>query len=356
MKILAGIALFVLLGVGVNGQVAVGSKVAAETAVLSEKIVKGSPFSAEAVNESVQVLADGNRIVHTSTNKLYRNSEGRFRREISGGSGGSLSSFYTVGPGITILDPIVGQRYLLDEQLKTARVNALSGKLNIVTEVDGVAKASPVAVAQAALVNKIRAEEAAAELAGGESRALAPAAVVNGTLARAYGETITTLRAAGVAPTAFSSIPATKYETRTEELGAQTVEGVDAVGTRTITTIPAGAIGNELPIDVVYEKWFSNDLQLVVMSKHTDPRFGEQTYRLTNIVRNEPDPSLFEVPMGYKMVTEPSGTYTITGKGTSGTYVTSKDSSGGYVITGKGGGQNVIYTKTPAPATKTTKP
>ncbi|HUR98651.1 MAG TPA: hypothetical protein VMZ26_11355, partial [Pyrinomonadaceae bacterium] len=70
------------------------------------------------------------------------------------------------------------------------------------------------------------------------------------------------------------------------------------------------------PIEITYEKWYSKDLQMVVMSKHNDPRYGEQTYRLTNIVRNEPDPSLFTLPNGYKLVTEPSGTYTVSPAGT----------------------------------------
>jgi hypothetical protein len=109
------------------------------------------------------------------------------------------------------------------------------------------------------------------------------------------------------------AIGKSKWETRTEELGTQNIEGVDAEGTRTITTIPAGAIGNERAIEITYEKWYSRDLQLVVLSKHNDPRYGEQTYRLTNINRSEPDPSLFTPPNGYRLVTEPrSGTYTYT--------------------------------------------
>ena len=93
-----------------------------------------------------------------------------------------------------------------------------------------------------------------------------------------------------------------KYDTRTEELGTRDFDGVQAEGTRRVTTIPAGAIGNERPIETVYERWYSKELQIVVMSKHSDPRFGEQTYRLTNIVRAEPEPALFNVPNGYKVV------------------------------------------------------
>src|SRR5205085_5412859 len=116
--------------------------------------------------------------------------------------------------------------------------------------------------------------------------------------------------AAVAAPVAMAmpSMNGQKWETHTEQLGVQNFEGVDAVGTRTITTIPADAIGNERPIEIVYEKWYSKELHMIVYSKHFDPRFGEQTYRLTNINRSEPDPSLFEVPPGYKVVGEPGST------------------------------------------------
>jgi hypothetical protein len=84
----------------------------------------------------------------------------------------------------------------------------------------------------------------------------------------------------------------------TEDLGEQVVEGVMAKGTRTTTVIPAGAIGNEQPITVTSEEWFSPDLKVLVMTKHADPRSGETTYRLTYITRVEPDASLFDLPAG----------------------------------------------------------
>ncbi len=77
------------------------------------------------------------------------------------------------------------------------------------------------------------------------------------------------------------------------------IEGVEAEGTRTTMTIPAGEIGNERPIEIVSERWYSPELQLVVMTRHSDPRSGETTYKLTNINRTEPAKSLFEVPAGY---------------------------------------------------------
>ena len=96
-------------------------------------------------------------------------------------------------------------------------------------------------------------------------------------------------------------IAAVGGKTTREELGQQTIEGVTATGTRTTTEIPAGAIGNEQPIRIVSEQWFSPELQVLVLTKHTDPRSGETTYRLTGIVRAEPARSLFDVPADYTL-------------------------------------------------------
>jgi hypothetical protein len=93
---------------------------------------------------------------------------------------------------------------------------------------------------------------------------------------------------------------------RTESLGRQTIEGVQADGTRTTMTIPAGQVGNEQPIQVVTETWYSSDLQMVVMRKHSDPRGGETSTRMTNVSRAEPPRTLFDVPVDYK-VTDRAG-------------------------------------------------
>jgi hypothetical protein len=87
----------------------------------------------------------------------------------------------------------------------------------------------------------------------------------------------------------------------TTSLGTQTIGGVPAEGTRYTRTIPAGQIGNEKPIEIVTERWYSPDLQTVVMFKHSDPRTGETVFQLTNIQRQEPDASLFQVPSDYTM-------------------------------------------------------
>jgi hypothetical protein len=86
-----------------------------------------------------------------------------------------------------------------------------------------------------------------------------------------------------------------------ENLGQQFMEGVTVEGTRTTMTIQAGEIGNELPIKIVSERWFSPELKVLLMSRQSDPRFGETTYRLTGITRGEPAPELFEVPADYQV-------------------------------------------------------
>jgi len=92
----------------------------------------------------------------------------------------------------------------------------------------------------------------------------------------------------------------------TEDLGSQTMEGVLVKGTRTTHTIPAGQIGNEAPLTIVSEVWTSPELKTVVYSKRSDPRIGEQTFRLTNIMRAEPNLSLFTVPADFRIVDDPA--------------------------------------------------
>ena len=270
------------------------AKVIAEIASSSEKVVKNSPFSAYAVSESVQTLADGNRIVRSSTTKLHRNSEGRFRRELKNGSGGLFGTAFSYGPGVTILDPVAGHRYLLDPALRTARTAVLRVPRPLRQRGESPADVPrpPSPPDEVAPVVKVVAPADVTVAVPEVYRALAPSDIGGGI------EVLTTAARS-------------TYDSRTEELGSRNIEGVEADGTRTTTTIPANAIGNERPIEIVYERWHSKDLDLVVMSKHSDPRFGEQTYRLTNIVRTEPDPSLFTLPSGYKVLGDGATFYTL---------------------------------------------
>jgi len=95
-------------------------------------------------------------------------------------------------------------------------------------------------------------------------------------------------------------------QVQTEDLGAQVINGLAATGTRTTRTIPAGEMGNQQPIRIVREAWVSTDLKVPLMIKTSDPRFGTTTMQLTEIVRAEPDASLFQVPAGYKVMSRPS--------------------------------------------------
>ena len=324
MKILSASLLLVLAGAAAQAQTPpkaptapvspvspVATTAPAPARIISEymlgsetSLIKGQPFSAEAVSESVQTLADGNRITRKWTNKLYRDSQGRFRRE---GANGSSSMFGAVLAGdnaVTIINP-AGGRFYLNTDDQTARVlqapSTYSYKLDV-AKVQEELKAKGVQG-----VNILPAERAVTMATPGAVVSLSPAERIAGSaviVSSGGGSGIGAASVAGFATATGTS----KYETKTESLGTQDFEGVMAEGSRTTTTIPADAIGNERPIEIVYERWYSKDLGMLVYSKHSDPRFGEQTYRLTNINRSEPDPSLFEVPPGYKVVSDAAPT------------------------------------------------
>ncbi|HMT09408.1 MAG TPA: EF-hand domain-containing protein [Pyrinomonadaceae bacterium] len=99
--------------------------------------------------------------------------------------------------------------------------------------------------------------------------------------------------------------PKPRVDAKTESLGEREIEGVRAVGTREMFEIPANQLGSSKPMQVVTEVWFSPDLQVIVMSKHTDPIAGEHVFRLVNIRRTEPAAALFEAPADYKVVGKP---------------------------------------------------
>ncbi len=95
--------------------------------------------------------------------------------------------------------------------------------------------------------------------------------------------------------------PGTPPDAKTESLGTKTIEGVAVEGTRITFEIPAGQLGNEKPIQVVSEKWFSPELQMIIYSRHLDPVAGEHVFKLVNIKRTEPSADLFAVPSGFRI-------------------------------------------------------
>jgi|ERR1051326_131999 hypothetical protein len=248
------------------------------------KTVKGAPYSAEAVTESIQTLADGNRIVNRITSSVYRDSEGRTRREQTLKGLGMFNTGEEPLQTIFINDPVAGVTYALDTRSHIAHKSLpfrfeLGGKPGV----EGQTFEFKVAPGTAA---------------AGTARSMILTAPAGAPPPDADHFTLRT--EGGVAGTyVFKTLPGANNNEVKEQLGKQTIEGVEAEGTRTTITIPAGEIGNERPIEIVSERWYSPELQLMVMTRHSDPRTGETTYKLTNINRAEPAKSLFEVPAGY---------------------------------------------------------
>src|SRR5579859_1484179 len=228
----------------------------------------GAPYSATVTNESVQTLADGNRIVQSSSGTIARDSQGRTRQDTMLPLIGNLSAA-NAPHLIFIHDPVAQTSYTLNLTDKTA-----------------------------------------------QKMPIPPLPPVPPTGAPGPGPDAFYVQAAGVAA-ASGQLPnppmiAQKVfltndqgQATTEDLGSQTMEGVFVTGVRTTRTIPAGQIGNDKPISIVTEVWTSPDLKTIVYSKRSDPRMGELTFQLTNITRAEPDASLFTVPADFKIVDGP---------------------------------------------------
>jgi hypothetical protein len=229
------------------------------------KVVRSAPYSAQAVTESVQTLADGNRIVHKTTAQVYRDSEGRTRRDQTIGAFGPYAAAGDPVQTYFINDPVSRVSYILDPRTKVARKMETFEFRFRPNEKESVSPAPP-----------------------------PPPPAKEGEARTFVFQTTAPPGEGGGAEFSWS-----KAETKKENLGSRNVEGVQAEGTRVTTTIPAGAIGNEQPIQIVNESWYSPELQLVLMTSHSDPRFGVTTYRLTNIQRTEPAATLFQVPSDY---------------------------------------------------------
>ena len=228
------------------------------------KVVKGAPYSAESVTEMTQVLADGNKITRTTRGSVARDGEGRTRREQMLGALGPLMA--EKAPRATFInDPVSGVHYVLEPDEKIAR------KMPVPPMFRG-------------------GEPGTRHVMRFQKRV-----VVNGAEVQDVEEE-------RVHPGHPEG-----HQPKTESLGEKTIEGVTAEGTRTVITIPAGKIGNERPLEIVSERWYSPQLQALVMSSHQDPRFGETVFRLTNISRDEPDASLFTVPADYTVKEGPPG-------------------------------------------------
>lgn len=197
------------------------------------KTIKGSPLTAMFVTIRETTLSDGNRIHNETQSKVYRDADGRVRREM----GVDLAT-PMAGPVkhnlVVITDPVAGTRYVMNPDNKTARQMPMRNP-----------------------------GQAGKDHQGHQ---------------RAMGE---------------------PGDVSKEQLGTKTVDGVQAEGVRVTRTIPAGTMGNEKAITVVTERWYSPDLQMVVLTSHTDPMMGTVTTKLVNATQGAPDPSLFQLPSDY---------------------------------------------------------
>ncbi len=209
-----------------------------------QEVVKNAPYTANAVTERTQTLGDGNRIVNKSTSSVARDSQGRTRHEETLGKVGDLPLKGL--KVISIHDPVAGTSFVFK-----------SGGNTETEETHGNAKVVKIEERKNVRV--------------------------------------------------FTTGPKKEFffeqsgDVKRESLGTKTIEGVSAEGKRETRTIAAGTIGNERPIEITSETWYSPELHTVVLSKRNDPRVGETIFRLTDISRAEPDASLFQPPPGSKI-------------------------------------------------------
>ncbi|MGA2713205.1 MAG: hypothetical protein ABSG41_08855 [Bryobacteraceae bacterium] len=236
---------------------------------LSGNTVKGAPYSAQASTQTTQTLADGNQIVNTTTASIYRDADGRERREQSLPNIGPFAAQDAPVQTIFISDPVAGVNYSLNPSEHVAiklpappSMGNASGKM--ITLQRMVTSATPGMPPGMPMPNA------------------APTFIYRSTTSAAPNPPVV------------------------EQLGTQSIQGVQAEGTRTTFTIPAGQIGNSQPIQIVDEVWRSLDLQVIVQSTHSDPRMGTTSYALSNISRTDPSPALFQVPADYTIKDEPA--------------------------------------------------
>jgi len=277
--------------------------------------VKGAPYSAVEVSENNQVLADGTRIHNENQTTVYRDSEGRVRRETPN--------------QVTIMDPVAGVSYFLNPKTQTATKATLSmpvtfnrrvagggGSLENHVYVGGTGTTSETATFE------VRSDKDGTTSMTVNGKPVDPSTIgmethtftINGSTVdeqtfalaqdkmkaamakdKAKAELEFSTGAGGVLRSRITS------PGKTEALGKQMIEGVNADGSRFSTTLETGAVGNDRPIQMVNERWYSSELQTVIMTKHSDPRTGEELFRLTNINRSEPGADLFQVPANYQL-------------------------------------------------------
>lgn len=291
----------------------------------AERVVKGAPYCAQAVHETVQPLADGNRIVHQQTSQLCRDGEGRTRQEVE-----------RQGRKVVYLrDAVSGENWLLDPERKTARYLG-GGRADADAQREYGERMREYQDKMRDYNDKMReygrkmrdwARENfghgdAAQRVEAPKPPAAPAAPTTVRIATpvviAPGEGSQEVRVIRVETppnplgplSPMSPLPpavAMRVEplilngqdTQPNNLPPKEIDGLKVTGGRTTRTIPAGKIGNEKPIVISREVWTSPDLKVTVSVQTKDPRSGEQNYQLRNIRRGEPEAALMRVPADF---------------------------------------------------------
>lgn len=280
---------------------------------LGRRVIKGAPYCADAVHETVRILADGNRIVHQQQSRLCRDGEGRTREEVERNG----------RKRVYLVDPVAKRAWLLDPQRKAALPLGSFGAGEMAMTEEDRSRWEAFNDKMRDFSERMRewSRDFQQRLRdGGEKEArkmvppkppappaapqppVAPAKIVLQDGAPVVVDVqVPEIGELGVPPAVEMQMPgfAPRGAGTVTLLGAKTIDGLTATGERTSWTIAAGKIGNEKPIQITHEVWTSPDLGLTLRSQDFDPRSGEINYRLVNIKRGEPDAALMRVPADY---------------------------------------------------------
>jgi hypothetical protein len=224
--------------------------------------IAGAPYSALGVTNSATTFIDGNRISRRETTRFFRDSQGRTRVEHTSPPPGSDVDSSAMPAIVLINDPVKGECYVLETPKNIAHVLSHPDKRGVMQP--------PIALGLPAA----RLVMPGFDIADGAAFALA----------------------------ATYSSPQDQVS-----LGNKTIDGIPVVGIRLKHQVRAGDFGNEQPIFVTVEQWFSSDLGIAIEDTQHTTIGGEVNYRLQQITRSEPDPALFQVPPGYKRKLETRG-------------------------------------------------
>lgn len=201
--------------------------------------VAGAPFSAEVERDTMQALKDGSRLQRRTVNTIARDSQGRIRNER-----------HEVLASTSTRKPILYSVHLYDPDTRVSTIlNPLSH------------------IATQRTLERPPSTEPPSEV-----------------WLRKDGPRIT------------------NPHMKVQDLGLSVIEGLDVHGFRTILTVPAEDSGTSRPVVVTSEYWYSEELRIDLLTKHSDPRSGDLTITVKQINPNEPNPELFAIPPDYKLL------------------------------------------------------